>query len=203
MPENTYGARSIASSPDVTPSSVAVLSGLGGSGGNSCWSGLLGSFLGLGTLFLVKLFGVHPMWPAPMWASLPVFLCHLNELFVRRWGLWIWLIDPPSTFITALCFLGTCSDACPGFRIASSPCYRLRFAVIRLIRIGSPLGFLPGEPDSPPLIDPTVGSPLVSCDPLRNLRLVDCLVSFVHLLLIDPTEGSLLYSSFTGFVHEI
>ena len=39
------------------------------------------------------------------------------------------------------------------------------------------------------LIDPTVGSPFVSCDPPRDLHLVVCLVSLIHLLLIDPTDG--------------
>ena len=54
----------------VTPSSVAVLSGLGGSGGNSLLERLWGSVLVWGHC-LGELCGVSPMCPVPMLAPLP------------------------------------------------------------------------------------------------------------------------------------
>ena len=97
MPENTYGARSVASSQGVTPSSVAVLRGLDGSGGVVSWSSFVGLHSGLETL-IGGIVGVRLLCPVPMLAPLPVSLCHLNGLFIRRWCPWIWLTDPLSTF---------------------------------------------------------------------------------------------------------
>ena len=56
----------------------------------------VGLHSGLETL-IGETVGVRLTCPMPMLAPLPVFLCHLNGLFIRRWGLWIWLTDPPST----------------------------------------------------------------------------------------------------------
>ena len=57
----------------------------------------VGLHSGLETL-IGETVGVRPMCPVPMLAPLPVFPRHLNGLFIRRWCLWIWLTDPPSTF---------------------------------------------------------------------------------------------------------
>ena len=65
--------------------------------------------------------GVRPMCPMPMLAPLPVFLCHLNGLFIRRWGRWIRLTDPPSTFVTVLYFCGHLFLCLPWFWMVSSP----------------------------------------------------------------------------------
>ena len=91
----------------VTPSSVVVLSGLGGSGGNSLLERLWGSVLVWGHC-PGELCGVPQTCPVPMLAPLPVLQSHLNGLFIRRWCPWIWLADPPSTFVTVLCSSGTC-----------------------------------------------------------------------------------------------
>ena len=72
----------------VTPSSVVVLSGLGGSGGNSSLERLWGSVLVWGH-YLSELYRVSSTCPVPTLAPLPVLLFHLNGLFIRRWYLWI------------------------------------------------------------------------------------------------------------------
>ena len=72
----------------VTPSSVVVLSGLGGSGGNNLLERLWGSVLVWGH-YPGELYGVSSMCPVPMLAPLPVPLFHLNGLFIRRWCPWI------------------------------------------------------------------------------------------------------------------
>ena len=95
----------------VTPSSVAVLSGLGGSGGNGLLERLWGSVL-VWWHCLGELFGVSPTCPMPMSAPLPVLLSHLDGLFIRRWYP-LHLIDRSSSAsITVLCHSGTFPLAC-------------------------------------------------------------------------------------------
>ena len=111
----------------MTPSSASVLSGMGG----SCLSSLLERSVGLLPWFGNTIFGETVRGTSNVsCADVGIFTCflyHLNELSVRRWGLWI-----RSRILQVLLSLHFVS-------VGTDP------------TIGSPLGFLPGESDSPPL----------------------------------------------------
>ena len=89
----------------VTPSSVAVLSGLGGSGGMVCWS-VCGALSWCGVL-LGELYGVSPLCLVPNLAPLPGLLVHLDGCLSAGDVLGS-VVDPPSTSVTVLCSSGTC-----------------------------------------------------------------------------------------------
>ena len=87
--------------------------------------------------------GVRLMRPVPMLAPLPVFLCHLNGLFIGRWGLWIWLTDHCTLF------LGHLFRCLPWFPDSF-------LSLLSTLDLGFCLFFL----NLPCLTDPMMGSPL-------------------------------------------
>ena len=114
-----------------------------------CWS-VCGALFWFGGTIWVRLWGTSGVSCANVGASscFPVSL----ERTVYPQVVSLDLVDRSSEhFYHCTLFLGYFFRYLPWLWIASSPCYLFLFAVVRLIRVGSPLGFLPGESDSPPL----------------------------------------------------
>ena len=100
----------------MTPSSVAVLSGLDGSGGNSLMERFVGLLSWFGDTVLGETVGVRPTCPVPNVGASSCFPVPLERTVYPQVGPLDPVVDPPSTFVTVLCSVGTCFSACPGSR---------------------------------------------------------------------------------------